>query len=282
MKEKKLIPNTVISSRSKSLFLIVLTLLCTFQVLAQQKVSNDFSIPGEKLSFKAYFKWGALMVRAGKAEIDYSSTEAGFRSRLFFATAPFFDGIFKMRDTLDVHFDSNMNLIAAQKRVKEGKIYTIDKLYFKAKNPRVEVKANRVANGVEKIDTLMLANGLSLDIVGAIQYLRSVAWENCKPKQQYAVNVYTPKGNVRVIYVYQGKEELKLRSGDRYRAHKISVNVYDKTFSKSNEAVTAWVSDDSNRIPLRIKTDLKIGAADVHLMEARGLLHPSNSKLGSD
>jgi hypothetical protein len=43
---------------------------------------------------------------------------------------------------------------------------------------------------------------------------------------------------------------------------------------KEQEALTLWVSDDENRIPIRIKADLVVGSLRADLNQYAKLKHP--------
>jgi hypothetical protein len=41
--------------------------------------------------------------------------------------------------------------------------------------------------------------------------------------------------------------------------------------------MTVWVSDDENRIPIRIQTDIRVGSLKVDITQYQGLRNPFNS-----
>jgi hypothetical protein len=43
---------------------------------------------------------------------------------------------------------------------------------------------------------------------------------------------------------------------------------------KEEESLTVWISDDSNRIPVRIKANLAVGSIKADIDGFRGLKHP--------
>ena len=45
-------------------------------------------------------------------------------------------------------------------------------------------------------------------------------------------------------------------------------------FTQSKAAGEIWVGDDDNRIPIKIRAKLKIGAAEVYFKSAKGLRYP--------
>ena len=42
---------------------------------------------------------------------------------------------------------------------------------------------------------------------------------------------------------------------------------------KEQESLTVWISDDKNKLPLRIKADLAVGSIKADLDQVRGLKH---------
>ena len=47
---------------------------------------------------------------------------------------------------------------------------------------------------------------------------------------------------------------------------------------KEQESLTMWVSDDDNRLPIRIKAELAVGSIKADLDGYRGLIHPFSAK----
>ena len=43
---------------------------------------------------------------------------------------------------------------------------------------------------------------------------------------------------------------------------------------KEEESLTVWISDDENKVPLRIKASLAVGSLKADLEEVKGLSHP--------
>ena len=43
---------------------------------------------------------------------------------------------------------------------------------------------------------------------------------------------------------------------------------------KKEEGMTLWVSDDKNKIPVKLKADLRVGSVKIELNDYRELAHP--------
>ncbi|MNL76302.1 hypothetical protein D3C87_2022480 [compost metagenome] len=47
---------------------------------------------------------------------------------------------------------------------------------------------------------------------------------------------------------------------------------------KEKESVTLWITDDNNKVPVRIKADLAVGSLKADLDEYKGLKYPFKAK----
>ena len=75
--------------------------------------------------------------------------------------------------------------------------------------------------------------------------------------------------------IYKGKETISVKAGEIRTIVFKPVMPKNKVFDGEN-SVTAWFSDDKNRIPVKISTDMFIGRAGVELTGYSGLKSPLN------
>jgi hypothetical protein len=52
--------------------------------------------------------------------------------------------------------------------------------------------------------------------------------------------------------------------------------VVDRVF-KSTDAMTVWVTDDENKVPIRIQTEIRVGSLKVDLVKYQNLRNPMTS-----
>ncbi len=70
-----------------------------------------------------------------------------------------------------------------------------------------------------------------------------------------------------------GREEIRTKFG-KIKALKLRPIVQSGRVFKEQESLTVWVTDDKNKIPVRIKADLAVGSLKADLIEYKGLTHP--------
>lgn len=82
------------------------------------------------------------------------------------------------------------------------------------------------------------------------------------------------------LYIrYQGKETIKTKYG-KFRAIKFKPLLVKGTIFEGGEKMTVWVSDDGNKIPLRVESPISVGSVKVDMMSYRNLRYPLSSLVG--
>ncbi len=261
----------------------VVILCCCISVAFAQKlpVRHRFD-PGEVINYELYFKWGLLMPRAGNATISiHESSFRGkdaFHYRLLFNTSGLFEKVYKMRDTLECFFTPDMLLLHSEKRVNENDYYLIDELSFSYHKEAVLARSHRYTPTRTKIDTTLVSQKqLMFDMLGATMYLRSIDWNNISIGDEFPCRIAIGRDRIPVSFRYAGQQIVE-RSDQRYKTRLFYIDIHDDAFTQSKAAGEIWVGDDENRIPVKIRAKLKIGAAEVYYKSSEGLRYPLSSQ----
>lgn len=104
------------------------------------------------------------------------------------------------------------------------------------------------------------------DLISAFYYLR----DNYEPKdlvigESIELNMlYDDDGIFRFRLKYLGKEILKTKFG-KVECHKFRPYVQSGRVFKEQESLSLWVSNDRNKIPIRIEADLAVGSIKADL-----------------
>ena len=104
-------------------------------------------------------------------------------------------------------------------------------------------------------------------------YLRNkIEIDSLNPGDEYITDMFFDKENFGFKLKYIGKEVIRTKFGKvatlKFRPYVMAGRVF-----KEEESLTLWVSNDKNRIPLRIKADLAIGSLRADLNAFKGLKH---------
>ncbi len=112
------------------------------------------------------------------------------------------------------------------------------------------------------------------DMISAFYYLRNnYDVSDLKKGESIELNMFFDDENFKFRLKFLGKEVLKTKFGKvdclKFRPYVQAGRVF-----KEQESLTLWVSDDDNKIPLRIKADLAIGSLKADLHAYKGLKNP--------
>lgn len=112
------------------------------------------------------------------------------------------------------------------------------------------------------------------DMVSTFYYLRNnLNIEDLKVGDEVFVNMFFDEENYGFKLKYLGEDIIKSNFGKmntlKFRPYVMAGRVF-----KEEESLTLWVSNDKNKIPLRIKADLAVGSLRADLDAFKGLKHP--------
>lgn len=112
------------------------------------------------------------------------------------------------------------------------------------------------------------------DMLSAFYYLRNDLNEKpLLPGQEYSLNMFYDTENHEFKLKFLGKEVIKTKFGKiatlKFRPYVLAGRVFEE-----KESLTFWVSDDANKMPVKIKANLAVGSLDASLDEFKGLKHP--------
>jgi hypothetical protein len=69
--------------------------------------------------------------------------------------------------------------------------------------------------------------------------------------------------------------------GIRYRTHHFFVDIYDSAFVQSKSAAEVWVGTDERHLPLKVRSKLKIGYAEIYCKTSGQPETPPNGRTGN-
>ena len=96
-----------------------------------------------------------------------------------------------------------------------------------------------------------------------------------KPNDYIFVNIFFSAENYPFKMKYLGKEILKTKFGLVECMKFIPFMESGRVF-RDNEGISLWVTNDENRIPIKVKANLRIGSITADLFRFRGILNPFN------
>ena len=112
------------------------------------------------------------------------------------------------------------------------------------------------------------------DLLSSFYYIRNDLNTNkIVNGQEFNMNMFFDDENHNFKLKFLGREVLNTKFGKiatlKFRPYVMAGRVF-----KEKESLTLWITDDKNKMPVRIKADLKVGSLNADLEEFKGLKHP--------
>jgi len=251
----------------KKKLIIILILLIAHESFSQQDSAFD---KGEwfkfKMSYSSWFKAGEATLKVNESVINNIPV---FHVVGKGKTTGAISWFFKVKDRYETFFDKQTGLPYKFIRdIDEGGHTKNLEIEFDQANQKAYIN-DKKNNKNYVIDTKPDIQ----DMVSSYYYLRNkIVVDSLKPGDEFQTDMFFDKENFGFKLKYLGEEVIRTKFG-KVRTLKFRPYVMAGRVFKEEESLTLWVSNDKNRIPLRIKADLAIGSLRADLDAFRGLKH---------
>lgn len=255
----------------KKYILTIITLLISLAGWSQTNgfcgLTNTAFKSGEKLIYKVYYNVSFAYIGAG--EVSFTASLENLQGRKTYhivgngRTYSSYDWIFKVRDKYESFIDTATMLpLRFVREVNEGDYHKHNVVNFDENNHKAVSN-----NGSFDIPAC------TQDVLSAIYYARNINFDNYSVGQKIPFTMFLDDEVYHIYIRYLGKEKVTTRYGT-FHAIKFSPLLIKGTIFKGGEEMTVWVSDDANKIPLRINSPITVGSIKVDLIGYDNLRSP--------
>lgn len=227
---------------------------------------------GEKLTFKGFYAVSGIYVTAGELELSTSLTTYNgkpvYQLKGIGKTLPSYDFIFKVRDYYTSWIDTATLLpVRFEREINEGGYASKQKATFKQDQNKV----------ISDKDTYKTPD-CTLDVISALYACRNIDISKFKVGDKITFNMYIDEEQFSMYIKYLGKETVTTKFGT-YKAIKLRPLLIKGNVFNGGENMNMWVTDDKNRIPVRIESPIKVGTVKIDLSSYSGLKNPMTAKV---
>jgi hypothetical protein len=218
-------------------------------------------IPGEKLKFILYYG----LLNGGYLDAELVQTEYNgknvYHASVIGTTTGLADMIYKVRDEYQSYFNPENSLpVKSVRDISEGHYKRYDLAYFDHKNLKVVNSKNKEFSVPPDIR----------DMVAVFYYVRNLDFSKMKYNDVIKINTFFDNELFPFDMRYRGTEEVSTKLGD-FRCIKLVPYVEPgRIFTKEDDMII-YISDDQNRVPIRVEFTLKVGSVKCDLIEYSGL-----------
>ncbi|MCH7413711.1 DUF3108 domain-containing protein [Belliella sp. R4-6] len=237
---------------------------------SQQK--NSAFKSGEELTFKVTY--GFFDAAEAKMKINPYVTKINerpvYKIDVTGSTLGLFK-LFKVNDTWGSYLDTAKIIpLQSYRFIEEGNYRKNERVIFDHK------KGKALVHLYDREDTKILdTKDYSIpqnvqDIVSGFYLLRTMDLKKYRKGDVISISGFFDKEIYNLKLIYEGKEKISTEVGE-HETFKLTPIMPSNKLFRGKRPVTVWVSDDQNKIPLKIKAKLMVGALNMDIVKAEGL-----------
>jgi histidinol phosphatase-like enzyme len=254
----------------KKLVLIILILT----TLAFDAPKEDAFGTGEYFKFRIHYG----IVNAGYATLEIKDATINNKKVHHAVGKGYTTGMskffFKVEDLYESYFDKETGSPYRYiRKIDEGGYTKNQEGIFNQAENRILVKDYKRKS--EK--TIVITDNVQ-DIISSFYYLRNHPnIDKLKPGEAITIDMFFDEEITKFKLKYIGRQDITTKFGT------VSTMVFKPLVQtgrvfKEQESVTLWITDDDNKVPIRIKADLAVGSLKADLDEYKGLKNPFKAK----
>lgn len=261
------------------LFIVLLGLLAGFVSYRNDvypMVRNESFGRGEVIEFK--MTYGIFTVGKGSVRIHPNYFKLNgrdcFKIDVHGKTVGMVDWVADVDDRWGAYIDTAAILPHQfYRRIREGRYKKDEWTFFDHMKRKIEVKTIDNATGKFKESKFYDAPPQVRDMIAGFLYLRNMNMSKLTQGDTVLVTGFFEDEFYKMNIVYHGKQTIKVKAGKIRTLVFKPVMPQNKVFDGEN-SVTAYFSDDKNRIPVKINAEMFIGSAGVELTGYHNLRNP--------
>lgn len=248
---------------------IILTLFLIIGIVAGAK---NPAPNGESLNYRVMYKWGLINKKAGTVnlKVRYGSNDS-FSALLTARSEKWADKVYMVRDTLI----GNMSLSTCEptlyeKITHEGGEYKHDMITYKRSGGKttghcVRNQQKKPGKPMTTRELTLESNDLTLDMLSAFYYMRSIKYEQMSPGKSLKLTVFSGKRKETLTITYHGKANINV-DNKAYSTFHITFKFTGDGGKKTSDDMDAWISTDTARVPIKLEGNLPVGKVQCYLM----------------
>lgn len=258
------------NARMKTVFLIIILLVITTLTHSQSLDDKPFQ-PGEKLEYLMYYGWIDGGVGTLTMTEDSLNGKLVWHAILAAHSVGITDKLYKIKDRYETFYDPYQDLpLKSIRDIHEGNYTWYNETLFDHENDSVY---SQLSGAVKVPDN-------SQDIVSAFYKLRVLLNEETEVGTVIKLESYFADEIFPLYIRYKGIENITTDLGT-FECMKFSPVVEVGRVFKTKDDMTMWISNDENRLPIRMKFELFIGSLKCDLTKYENIKYPLTSKKSS-
>jgi len=186
-------------------------------------------------------------------------------------TSGSFDLVMTIRDTWGTYIDTATLVPQKNYRdIREGN-YRLKENVALDYNTKQASVLHEYKDGRKETKDYVIPGGVQ-DLVSGSYFLRNINYGNLKIGDTIKVVAFFEEKVYCLQVQYKGKEKIHTKFG-KINAIKLQPIMPNNETFNGGSSIRVWISDDYNKVPLKIEADMFVGAVAIDLKSYKGLKH---------
>lgn len=253
----------------KLLFIILILITLSFDTQREDAFDT-----GEYFKFRIHYG----IINAGYATLEIKDATINNKKVFHAVGKGYTTGMsklfFKVEDLYESYFDKQTGSPYRYiRKIDEGGYTKNQEGIFNQTENRVLVKDYK-----RKTEKTIVITDEVQDIISSFYYLRNHPnIDKLKTGEAITIDMFFDDEITKFKLKYVGRQDITTKFGT-VSTMMFKPLVQTGRVFKEKESVTLWITDDDNKVPIRIKADLAVGSLKADLDEYRGLKNPFKVK----
>ena len=236
-------------------------------------VTNKSFGVGEEITYRVnfgIFTVGSAITRVDKRIFEINSRPS-YKVDAYGATSGMVSWITKVDDQWGAYIDTAALVThVSYRKIKEGRYRKDELTTFDHAANKAEVKVRNKETGVYDDAKVYDTPNNVRDLVGGFLYLRVIEFSKLHKGDTITISGFFEDTSYNLKIIYDGKEVIDTRVGKIKCLKLVPIMPDNKLFDGEN-SITCWISDDMNKIPVKIQAKMFIGSTGIEMIGFRGL-----------
>lgn len=242
------------------------------------RVKNDSFTKGEVLDYR--MSYGIFTVGRGSTRIDTKYFKINnrdcFKVEVTGKTVGMVDWVADVDDQWGAYIDTAALVPhMTYRKIREGKYKKDEVVNFDHVRGKIEAKVFSHKTGKFKAPVYHQAPKHVRDLISGFMYMRTQDLSKVRVNDTVVVSGFFEDSVYNLKVVFKGRETIRTKAG-KFRALVFKPSMPKNSLFDGKDSITAWFSDDKNRIVLKVEADMFIGSAGVELTGFKGVKNPLN------
>ncbi len=258
-------------------FLLLVQICSSFDSISQCYPENSSFKTGEKLYYNVYYNLGFIKIKL--ADVRLWIEEGVYNKKKVLViknvstTLPEYDWLIKVNDFYVSYLDEQ-----SMQPLRHVQKTLVDK-YSTNNEYRFDYKTNALYASIENSKTKKFIDTLSMnpclhDLLSAAYFPRNIDYSTLKPGSKVSIPVILDTSIYNIYFKYAGLEIIKTKNNKNLSSIKVIPLLVETSIFKAGEKMMVWFSNDKNKVPVRMESELWIGKILVEIVKYEGLMSP--------